>query len=118
MARESTGGVQSLQRAFDLLEEQQKNKRKDVALIRMEQLAPFPKVQLEAELAKYKNAKIYWVQEEPENMGYWTYIVRMLYKYLKMDVIARKHSASPATGYMKVHLEEQRTIINKALRIK
>ncbi len=51
-------------------------------------------------------------------MGYWTYIVRMLYKYLKMEVIARKHSASPATGYMRVHLEEQKTIINKALRIK
>ncbi|WP_162428489.1 2-oxoglutarate dehydrogenase E1 component [Pontibacter pudoricolor] len=101
---------------FDLLEEQQKNKRKDVAIIRLEQLAPFPKVQLESEFSKYKNAKIYWVQEEPENMGAWTYILRIMRNSVE-DVIARKASASPATGYLKVHAKEQQELIARAFAI-
>jgi 2-oxoglutarate dehydrogenase E1 component len=101
---------------FDLLDEQQKNKREDVAIIRMEQMAPFPKVQLEAELSKYSNAKVYWVQEEPENMGGWMYILRVMRKKIE-DVIARKPSASPATGYMKVHAKEQQDIIDRAFAI-
>ncbi|MBB6611530.1 2-oxoglutarate dehydrogenase E1 component [Pontibacter sp. Tf4] len=101
---------------FDLLEEQQKNKRKDVAVIRLEQLAPFPKVQLEAELGKYKNAKVYWVQEEPENMGAWTYILRIMRNGVE-DVVARKASASPATGYLKVHAKEQQELIARAFAI-
>jgi 2-oxoglutarate dehydrogenase E1 component len=101
---------------FDLLEEQQKNGRKDIAVIRMEQLAPFPRVQLEAELSKYKNAKVYWVQEEPENMGAWTYILRIMRNGVE-DVIARKASASPATGYLKVHAKEQQDLIARAFAI-
>ncbi|NDK56772.1 2-oxoglutarate dehydrogenase E1 component [Pontibacter fetidus] len=101
---------------FDLLEEQQKSGRKDVAIIRMEQLAPFPKVQLEAELSKYKNAKVYWVQEEPENMGAWTYILRIMRNGVE-DVVARKASASPATGYLKVHAKEQQELIARAFAI-
>lgn len=103
---------------YDLAEGREKEKVDDVAIFRVEQLHPLPKNKILEAVKAYKDAEIIWVQEEPENMGYWTYIVRMLYKYLKMDVIARKHSASPATGYMKVHLEEQKGIINKALRIK
>ncbi|PRY06078.1 2-oxoglutarate dehydrogenase E1 component [Pontibacter ummariensis] len=101
---------------FDLLEEQQKSERKDIAIIRLEQLAPFPKVQLEAELKKYKNAKIYWVQEEPENMGAWTYILRLMRRQIE-DVVARKASASPATGYMKVHVKEQQDLVDRAFSI-
>ncbi|MFD2248510.1 2-oxoglutarate dehydrogenase E1 component [Pontibacter ruber] len=101
---------------FDLLEEQQKNNRTDVAIIRMEQLAPFPKVQLEAELSKYKNARVYWVQEEPENMGAWTYILRIMRNSVE-DVVARKASASPATGYLKVHAKEQQELIGRAFAI-
>jgi 2-oxoglutarate dehydrogenase E1 component len=101
---------------FDLLDEQQKNKREDVAIIRMEQMAPFPKVQLEAELSKYSNAKVYWVQEEPENMGGWMYILRVMRKQIE-DVVARKPSASPATGYMKVHAKEQQDVIDRAFAI-
>jgi len=103
---------------YDLAEAREKEKIEDVAIFRVEQLHPLPKNKILEALKAYENAEIVWVQEEPENMGYWTYIVRMLYKYLKMDVIARKHSASPATGYMKVHIEEQKGIVNKALRIK
>lgn len=98
---------------YDLLEEQQKSNRSDVAIIRLEQLHPFPKKQLDAELAKYPKAKIYWVQEEPENMGYWNYMVRFMRRELE-DVVARKPSASPATGYNKVHIKEQKEIVARA----
>ncbi|HSI89466.1 MAG TPA: 2-oxoglutarate dehydrogenase E1 component [Adhaeribacter sp.] len=101
---------------FDLLEEQQKNKRKDVAIVRMEQLHPFPKTQLAAELTKYKNAKVYWVLEEPQNMGAWMYILNAMRAEVT-DVISRKASSSPATGYNKVHVKEQREIVEKAFAL-
>jgi 2-oxoglutarate dehydrogenase E1 component len=98
---------------YDLLDEQQQSDRKDVAIVRLEQLHPFPKKQLDAELAKYPKAKIYWVQEEPENMGYWNYLLRFMRRELE-DVVARKPSASPATGYNKVHVKEQKEIVARA----
>jgi 2-oxoglutarate dehydrogenase E1 component len=99
---------------YDLLEEQQNNKREDVAIIRLEQLHPFPAKQVHALLSQYdKKAKVYWVQEEPENMGAWSYIWRS-YKYVALDIISRKASASPATGYAKVHAQEQAEIIKRA----
>ncbi len=97
---------------YDLLEGQQKKKTKDVAIVRMEQLHPFPEKQLNAVLKKYKGSKMTWVQEEPANMGYWTYILRNMQG---LDVISRKASASPATGYSKVHKAEQEKIVNQAL---
>ncbi|MEX2511706.1 MAG: 2-oxoglutarate dehydrogenase E1 component [Cyclobacteriaceae bacterium] len=103
---------------YELLELREKEKIEDVAIIRVEQLHPLPKTQLLKALNGYeKNIQTVWVQEEPENMGYWTYIIRNLYKDIDMDVIARKPSASPATGYHKVHLEEQKFILEKALKI-
>ncbi|MCH7413230.1 2-oxoglutarate dehydrogenase E1 component [Belliella sp. R4-6] len=102
---------------YDLEEVREKEKVKDVAIIRIEQLHPLPKKQMLDAIAKYKDAEVVWVQEEPENMGYWNYILRMLYKELPMDVIARKMSASPATGYNKVHVEEQSNIVKKALKL-
>ncbi|QHL87806.1 2-oxoglutarate dehydrogenase E1 component [Nibribacter ruber] len=101
---------------YDLLEEQQKTGRTDVAIVRLEQLHPFPKVQLQAELAKYPNAQIYWVQEEPYNMGAWTYILSTM-RNAVVDVVSRKSSSSPATGYNKVHQKEQRAIVEKAFSI-
>ncbi|WP_426061387.1 2-oxoglutarate dehydrogenase E1 component [Hymenobacter sp. B1770] len=98
---------------FDLLEEQRESNRTDVAIVRLEQLHPFPKKQLDAELAKYPKAKLYWVQEEPENMGYWNYMLRYMRRELE-DVIARKASASPATGYNKVHVKEQKDLVGRA----
>ncbi|WP_373494905.1 2-oxoglutarate dehydrogenase E1 component [Aquiflexum sp.] len=102
---------------YDLEEAREKEKVTDVAIIRIEQLHPFPKKQLLEELKAYKNAELVWVQEEPENMGYWNYILRLLYKELPMELIARKPSASPATGYHKVHVQEQNAIIEKALKL-
>ncbi|MCC3154912.1 2-oxoglutarate dehydrogenase E1 component [Hymenobacter sp. BT770] len=98
---------------FDLLEEQRTSNRTDVAIVRLEQLHPFPKKQLAEELAKYPKAKLYWVQEEPENMGYWNYMLRYMRRELE-DVIARKPSASPATGYNKIHVKEQKELVARA----
>ncbi len=100
---------------YELLEERQKSGKNDVAIIRVEQLAPFPTKQVHALLSQYdKKAKVYWVQEEPENMGAWSFILRA-YKYTPLELIARKPSASPATGYAKVHNQEQADIIKRAV---
>ena len=102
---------------YDLEEVREKEKVTDVAIIRIEQLHPLPKKQMFEALKQYKNAEVFWVQEEPENMGYWNYLLRLLYKELPMELIARKNSASPATGYNKVHVEEQTAIVRKALKL-
>ena len=70
-----------------------------------------PKNQLDAVLAKYKEAELIWVQEEPENMGYWTYLLRI---GLILPLISRKAAASPATGYPKIHAKEQAEIVRRA----
>ncbi|MCS6834143.1 MAG: 2-oxoglutarate dehydrogenase E1 component, partial [Flammeovirgaceae bacterium] len=100
---------------YELLKKQQDDKRTDVAIIRLEQLHPFPENQLDQMLAKYKNLKkLLWVQEEPVNMGYWVYILRTYYKRKDLEIVARRPSASPATGYYKVHIKEQERIIQAA----
>lgn len=96
---------------YDLLEKQQTDQRDDVAIVRLEQLAPLPKKQLDAVLAKYGKAQVFWVQEEPENMGYWAYLLRV---GLQLPVISRKAAASPATGYPKIHTQEQADIVRRA----
>jgi 2-oxoglutarate dehydrogenase E1 component len=99
---------------FDLLHEQQRAKRKDVAVIRIEQLFPFPEKQILEITKKYNpDVKIVWVQEEPENMGAWTYILRK-YRRNVHEGICRPPSASPATGYSKIHHQEQQEIVNRA----
>ncbi len=99
---------------YELLEARQEQKRDDVAIIAIEQLHPFPAKQVHTLLMQYdKKAKVSCVQEEPENMGYWSYVMRT-YKYINMEVISRKASASPATGYAKVHAQEQADIIKRA----
>ncbi|MEB2776682.1 2-oxoglutarate dehydrogenase E1 component [Algoriphagus sp. D3-2-R+10] len=103
---------------YDLEEAREKEKVKDVAIVRIEQLHPLPKKKMLDVLAGYPEAELVWVQEEPSNMGYWNYILRLLHKEIPMDVIARKASASPATGYNKVHVEEQKNIIAQALKLK
>ena len=63
---------------FDLLDYQQKNNRTDTAILRLEQLYPFPMTQLNAQMEKYNQAELVWVQEEPRNMGGWFYIWNLL----------------------------------------
>jgi 2-oxoglutarate dehydrogenase E1 component len=101
---------------YDLAEAQQKRKNKDTAVVRIEQLHPFPEKQLKNVLKKYKDAKLVWAQEEPANMGALSYIQRMMPKY-GLEFVSRKASASPATGYSKVHKVEQEKIVNQAFEI-
>ncbi|NII27178.1 2-oxoglutarate dehydrogenase E1 component [Pseudoflavitalea sp. X16] len=101
---------------FDLAERQQKEDRKDTAIIRVEQLYPLPLKQLEALYAKYSKATWFWVQEEPLNMGAAAYL-QMNLKTINYGVISRQPSAATATGYMKVHAQEQSEIIDTAFSI-
>ncbi|GIV33619.1 MAG: 2-oxoglutarate dehydrogenase subunit E1 [Chitinophagales bacterium] len=98
---------------YDLQELQERDKRKDIAIIRLEQLYPLNYKTLDAITDKYHKAKFIWVQEEPSNMGAWVYMLSC-YRKVPLDVISRKNSASPATGYQKVHFEEQQRIIEQA----
>ncbi len=102
---------------FDLLEKQQTEKIKDTAIIRLEQLFPFPEKKLHEILSNYNKPSLYWVQEEPENMGAWSFILRNLRK-TNIEVIARKESASPAVGYLKVHNKEQVQLVETAFSSK
>ena len=104
---------------YDLLEKQQNDQRKDVAIVRLEQLYPLPYTQLEGIKSKYKNAsELIWVQEEPENMGAWPYLSRKFRKSaFDFDLISRKESSSTATGYAKQHAAQQLYIISSAFEI-
>jgi 2-oxoglutarate dehydrogenase E1 component len=103
---------------YDLLEAKEKNGASDIALVRIEQLYPLPQKQIAAITAKYKNAAEFtWAQEEPENMGAWSYIMRMFIKYElttgMLRYVGRAENASPATGFSKSHAEQQQNIIDK-----
>ncbi|MCX8481031.1 MAG: hypothetical protein ORN58_03840, partial [Sediminibacterium sp.] len=65
---------------------------------------------------KYPNAKYYWVQEEPLNMGAASYLIMNL-KVFKFGIISRKSAASVATGFAKIHFQEQQDILNTAIKI-
>ncbi len=98
---------------YDLKARQLKDKRKDVAIVRLEQLYPMPEEQSWKLIEKYKNAEKVWVQEEPKNMGAFTFLRRYV-QFDEFKLIARKSSASPATGYASVHAQEQAKIVNNA----
>lgn len=103
---------------YDLLEKQETDKRKDVAIVRVEQVYPIAHTQIEALQKKYAKAEFVWVQEENENMGAWPYYCRKFRgSSLDLKYIARPESGSPATGYMKQHVAQQTEIINKAFEI-
>jgi 2-oxoglutarate dehydrogenase E1 component len=103
---------------YDLIEGKEKAGADDVAIVRLEQLYPFPIKQLAAVIAKYKNATDYvWAQEEPENMGAWAHVMRMFTKFpetkgIALNYIGRAENASPATGFSKSHAEQQQRIVD------
>ncbi len=101
---------------FDMAERQQKDNRKDIAIIRVEQLYPLPAKQLDELYRKYSRATWFWVQEEPLNMGAASFL-QMNLKSINYGVISRQPSASPATGFAKVHKQEQEEIIETAFSI-
>lgn len=101
---------------YELLEKQQEENHQNAAILRLEQIYPFPEKQLKKILRRYPSAKHFvWVQEEPENMGAWPYLIR-LSEMQAFDLVARKPSSTPATGYHKQHVAEQNEILTKAFR--
>ncbi|MCC7427962.1 MAG: 2-oxoglutarate dehydrogenase E1 component [Alphaproteobacteria bacterium] len=110
---------------YDLLATRREKGVRDVAIIRVEQLYPFPQISLGRELARYPKAEVVWCQEEPENMGAWTFVDRRIEKVLAgLDVKAKRpvyagrtEAASPATGLYKVHNAEQEQLVREALML-
>ena len=105
---------------YDLHKKRRELKRNNIALTRMEQLYPLPEKELRAALEVYPHGTpVFWVQEEPENMGAWCYL-NLRFKGKLCDthpfaVICRRRSASPATGSARAHKEQQEALLARAL---
>ena len=99
---------------YEILEQKEKlGAGENMAIIRLEQLYPLPEVQIKAILAGYsKNSKLVWAQEEPENMGAWSYIMRMM-RAMNFELVSLPASASPATGSPKVHEKRMAIMMGK-----
>ena len=98
---------------YELKEERQKRKAWDTALVRIEQLYPLPEKQLQAVVERYPNAyKYIWSQEEPANMGAWSYLKRK-FNIVDLMLVARPESGSPATGSPSLHRQRQDKILEK-----
>ncbi len=107
---------------FDIAAERDKRGVEDVALVRVEQLYPFPHADFAEQIALYPNAKsVVWAQEEPANQGAWHRIQHYLLEHLRADqaltAAQRKSSASPAVGYLALHNQQQKEIIDAALTL-
>ena len=110
---------------YDLLQERTARNVKDVALVRVEQMYPFPAASLAKEFAKYPNADVVWCQEEPENQGAWHFMDRRIegclgsigHKTKRPVYAGRVASAAPATGLLKRHNQEQAKLIDDALTV-
>ena len=110
---------------YDLLAAREERKITDIALIRLEQFYPFPDKLLSKELARYAKAEIIWAQEEPQNMGGWSFVDRRIegallsidHRSKRPVYVGRPESAATATGSLKRHNKEQAEIIDKALTV-
>lgn len=108
---------------YELAAEREAKGVDNVAIVRVEQIAPFPFDKVAEQAAKYSNAEIVWAQEEPHNMGFWTYVAPRIETALakingddrRPRYVGRSPAAAPATGYHAVHQIEQTRIIDKAL---
>jgi len=105
---------------YDLLELRRSEQQDDVAIVRMEQLYPFPYDEMKAVVSRYPNAtSIVWCQEEPRNQGAWRAnrhrIERTLPDNMAVEYAGRGPSASPAVGYNNVHLQQQKQLVQEAL---
>ncbi|NGM88814.1 2-oxoglutarate dehydrogenase E1 component [Parapusillimonas sp. SGNA-6] len=108
---------------YDLVHTRHDTDRKDIAILRIEQLYPFAHKSFQAELQKYSNAKeVVWVQDEPQNQGPWFYIQHHLYENMadgqRLGYAGRPASASPAVGYLAKHQEQQRNLLEQAFATK
>lgn len=107
---------------YDLLEQRRSNKQIDVAIVRIEQLYPFPHRAVEQALAPYRHVKDFvWCQEEPLNQGAWYCCQHNFWEMMPVGAslryAGRAASASPAVGYMSVHLKQQQDLVNDALNV-
>jgi 2-oxoglutarate dehydrogenase E1 component len=105
--------------AHDLIRRRNEKKAWDVAIMRVEQLYPFPHKAFGAELRRYPNAtEIIWCQDEPQNQGAWFYVQHYVHENMsdgqKLGYAGRTASASPAVGYAHLHQEQQKTLIDQA----
>ena len=100
---------------YELLQERKENNINDVAIVRMEQLYPLPTKQINIAIEKYNPEQLIWAQEEPENMGAWSHILRNL-RYLPFEVVARSESAATASGSSKRSAKRQKTIIEQVFK--
>jgi 2-oxoglutarate dehydrogenase E1 component len=105
---------------FDIVAQRRERKIEDVAVVRLEQLYPFPHEELEAQIALYPKANsIVWAQEEPGNQGAWHrvqhYLLRPLRDEQKLSCAMRPSSASPAVGNLAKHNEQQKALVEAAL---
>nr|MDJ0983415.1 2-oxoglutarate dehydrogenase E1 component [Kiloniellales bacterium] len=110
---------------YDLLEEREKRGLKEVHLLRLEQLYPFPADALAGELKTYKHCDLVWCQEEPRNMGPWSFVNSFIeevaedvgVKQPRPRYAGRPSAASPATGLAQRHKEEQAALLDDALTL-
>ncbi len=107
---------------YELLEYREANKINDVAIIRLEQLYPFPELKLQEEFSKYKNAEIIWCQEEPENMGAWRFLQPLINNLMieckikgMIKYVGRTAYASASDGYSYTHRKFQEALIKEAV---
>ena len=103
--------------AYDLMKA--RGEKKDVAIVRVEQLYPFPHKAFAAELKKYPNlAEIVWCQDEPQNQGAWFFVQHYIHENMadgqKLGYAGRPASASPAVGYAHLHQEQQKALLEQA----
>ena len=107
---------------YDLLEKRRDEKLNHIAIIRLEQLYPFPYQEMGDAIATYPNAKqVVWCQEEPRNQGAWRAtrhrVERVLNDGQELEFAGRPPSASPAVGYANLHIKEQNTLVLEALAL-
>ncbi|MEY8766037.1 MULTISPECIES: 2-oxoglutarate dehydrogenase E1 component [Francisella] len=106
---------------YDLIAKKQ-DTHKDIAVVRLEELYPFPQEELANIFAKYKQVdKVVWLQEEPQNKGAWYnirhFIEKLVSKNQELLCVARERSSTPAVGYHALYVKQQEEIINRALEI-
>ena len=104
---------------FDLLLEQERRKTRDISIVRIEQLYPYPEWNLTRIMEAYSGAKeIVWVQEEPENMGAWNFMRNRVSQTVPFGrafrCVARPVSSSPSTGSLRAHRQEQADLVRAA----
>ncbi|MBK8052153.1 MAG: 2-oxoglutarate dehydrogenase E1 component [Saprospiraceae bacterium] len=102
---------------YELDEYRRNNNISDVAIVRIEQLYPLPEAEIRSIIKQYGKAEVFWVQEESANMGAWSYLMKHFRKD-PIEVIARNETASPATGFKKVHDQQQEELLKTAFGVK